>query len=415
MASPSFDENPLKIVLDRKPPRFCEDGSSITESYLHQQRLSSIRVRELLAEIRTRQIKRIDGPVHWAVMRDGYAKGHGLRAVIGIPTRGCSYARSVWGGCSVCGHVASTLWDDQITSAAMLEDFTKSLSEVAMFRPPILCLYTSGSFLDDTEIDRDTRARVLQRVATFGWVKEIFLESLPQFVTEEALRLLRSVLPCVKFTIGMGLDSSHDYVRRVCFQRHISDAAYLQAVHHCRNHNVDTTAYLVHKHPFLTLAEAVSDTAQSILDAVGMGFTSISIEPVALQSGTLQNHLAKRNLFEVPSVWSVASAVSLASQRLNDKFLLSRVYLGGQVFTPLPDSSLRACQDCVSNILHEMPQLPRSFFDGLPMTIHSVHCGASRVIDPLPVDPAIVAERIAALLDSMEVDHRLLEAHETTL
>ena len=62
-------------------------------------------IRQILTNIRRRVGKTDDGPKHWMVIGDNLFRS-AKRAIIGIPTRGCSYARTSTGGCAVCGHSA---------------------------------------------------------------------------------------------------------------------------------------------------------------------------------------------------------------------------------------------------------------------------------------------------------------------
>jgi radical SAM enzyme (TIGR01210 family) len=268
----------------------------------------------------------------------------------------------------VCGHSASTLWNPKIQGNAILDDFCRSLIEISEFRPATLCLYTSGSFLDDGEIPWSVCATILAEVAALGWVKTVCIESLPHFVTPQRLDVLRKEFPSLSFSIAMGVDSIDRFVRYFCFQRTTPLSRYETAIQHCRDRGIETVAYVVHKPPFLTVEESVADTALSIQGAFDLGFSFVSIEPVTLQAGTLQSLLRTSNLYDLPNIWSIASVLAaFASIDKAEVQNLQRVRLGGQVFTPLPNTVMTCCKDCLALIHSRLSFLPRDFFGELAL------------------------------------------------
>lgn len=371
----------------------------------HRLTAVSAQVREVLANLRSKQPKVDDGPIHCALLSD--LEDGSLRGIIGIPARGCSYARTAWGGCAICGHSSSTLWKSSVSDDSIIADVRGSLEQLSDARPPVLCLYNSGSFFDDSDLPSRVRLSLLDQIARLPWVTQIVVESLPQFITPAVLSEAMAHLRTISLSIGMGLDSADQFLRSLCFQRHIKDEAYVYAAALCRARGVHTTAYVVHGPPFLTAEEAVVDTSRSIHGALTvLGFDSVSIEPVALQAGTLQHLLRAKGHYERPTFWSLVSAlyhyVRLAGV---ENAASSDLRVGGQVFTPLPIASLRCCSNCLGRSAADLLPLHPKIFRGVPLTSrHSTSCGSPGLTHSAPYDPDRLLRKIESLLgDCLDV------------
>lgn len=355
---------------------------------------TSRHIQAFLAATRRSALKVDDGDRHWAFASDPL--GGAMRGIIGLPTLGCSYARTAWGGCAICGHHASLLWDAGLSVPQIVEDARLSLAALDAIRPARLCLYTSGSFLDDKELPATARAAILADVRRRDWIRTVSIESLPQYVTGGALRHLRAALGDRTISIGIGVDSSDAFTRSLCFQRHISERLYLRAIETCRAAQVETIGYIVHQPPFLTEREAVFDTARSIGALVAWGFDRVSIEPAALQAGTLQSRLHAAGAYAPPSFWAVVSAVNAAACSAPTA-LQGRLLLGGEVFTPLPTRTLRGCASCKQEAGAELGPLSPLFADVAGGT-HGPDCGDG-LIDGQAIDPEALAARVERILE----------------
>ena len=312
------------------------------------------RIQAVLEKHRKNTLKIDDGPHRYAYVTGDATRSIVARGIIGIPTRGCSYARSSWMGCAVCGHNASSLWKAGISDSEVLDEFEKSITALGAKQPSELCLYTSGSFLDSTELPEAVRSQIISRVAKLGWVKSIVVESMPQFVQYDALKGINGALQGKQLTISMGLDSSNDLVRSVCFQRHITGERYRTAVAICRDLSIRSVAYLVHGVPFLAIQESIYDTATSIRDALeSFGFDSVSVEPVAMQAGTIQElaKLINPNCLS-PNFWSLTASLDAfaALSSMAPSEWAEKIVIGGQFFTPLPVDTVKACIRCLDSV-----------------------------------------------------------------
>lgn len=371
------------------------------------QNAASARLRRLLEGYRKESEAVDNGPCHWAIFEEKVlhnSRGN-LRGIIGIPTRGCSYARTKWKGCSVCGHSCSTLWNPEIEHSAIISDVFQSMQKLAKYNPPVVCLYTSGSFLDDAELPSHTRNSILSQIASFPWVRTVIIESLPRYVKEDTLKEVLSILNCHSLSIGMGLDSSNDFIRQFCLQRHMSIQQYADAVNTCLRLGVETIAYIVHQPPLLSQWEAIVDTTASIADAFRLGFNYVSVEPTALQAGTLQNLLLEYGFYKAPTLWSVVRVMQEYANNYGTSANFEKIRLGGQVFTPIPQKTLAGCHDCLSQARSQLPMILSHLFSAIPVVaLHGESCGEPlRELSPETlIDPVAIIERTSQILTFIE-------------
>ena len=358
---------------------------------------ASNQLSELLAEYRSLAHKQDDGFRHWAIYEDSLAGTIQSRAVIGVPTRGCSFAMNKSKGCSVCGHACSSLWSPTVDMEDAYADFLSSFHALEPMHPPVLSIYTSGSFLDTRELPKRLRNLILSKVAEANWVRQIYFESLPQFVDEATLSEIQSIVGDRDISIGMGLDSADEQVRHMCFLRRIPTTLFRNAVLLCKRFGINTVAYIVHMPPFLSEEESVFDTANSIKNALAMHFDKVSIEPTALQTGSLQTLLARVGLYTPPTFWSVVSAIEAARELIGGE-LESTINLGGQVFTPLPESVLTACKHCIHTAQEKNEHLYLRLFRGLNVTEHGSHCGRLRITPPKAVETSMLPAKISQVV-----------------
>ena len=148
--------------------------------------------------------------VHWEEdhrLRSGAAKA----IVFILPTRGCSWALSNSGGCSICGY----LYDNP-----QHPDFEKIVKSIrGAFKGKIqkdekysIKLFTSGSFLDKKEIPIEFQVEILKEMAIYNQIEEIVIESRPEYIRSNTLEILSEVINISKLEIAIGLESSNNEI-----------------------------------------------------------------------------------------------------------------------------------------------------------------------------------------------------------
>ncbi len=218
--------------------------------------------------------------------------------VVILRTTGCSHFRS--GGCSMCGYNIESRGD--IGPADITKQIERAVGELGPVR--FLKVYTSGSFLDATEIGVDPRDRLLRHCSENG-VRLLF-ESRPEFVTEETLNDVLAIHDRIE--LALGLESANEAVLKHSINKGFSFADYQRAADMVHSHGADVRTYVLLKPPFLSESEAIADSIATMRVAAATSET-LSLNPVNVQKGTLVEKLWKTWAYRPPWLWSVLEVV----------------------------------------------------------------------------------------------------------
>jgi len=220
--------------------------------------------------------------------------------VVLLPTRGCGWA--LRGGCSMCGYIydAGGFGVDELSK--LFEKAVKELGELEYLK-----LFTSGSFFDPAEVPERLMREVARQVNAMS-LEQLQVESRPEFISEEALSLAGELFN-PRLELGIGLESSSDIIRERCINKGFTFEDYRRAVSNALSSDVEVKTYLLLKPPFLLEREAVEDVVRSARAAAEAGSAKISINPVAVQRGTLVEALWKSGDYRPPWLWSLLEAL----------------------------------------------------------------------------------------------------------
>jgi radical SAM enzyme (TIGR01210 family) len=216
--------------------------------------------------------------------------------VLILRTRGCYWADVK--GCSMCGYARDTLG-----RSATPDELERQLaSALERYRgEPYVKVYSSGSFLDDREVDAESRRRI---VAAFSGRAERFLfETLPEFVQPSSLGPLVDAFDG-DLEVAQGLESANPEVLKRFVNKGSSPAEYFDAAGRVRELGALAKAYLLLKPPYLTESESMRDVIASIAEAAPR-FDAISVNPVHIQGGTVVEWLFRRGRYRPPWLWSL--------------------------------------------------------------------------------------------------------------
>jgi radical SAM enzyme (TIGR01210 family) len=244
-----------------------------------------------------------------------------VRAFVAIlRTRGCYWADTK--GCSMCGYAKDTLG-----RSATPEELTHQLDQVlARYRgEPYVKFYTSGSFLDDREVDPESRRRIVS--AFQGRARRLLFETLPEFVQEPAIGPLREAFGG-ELEVALGLESTQPEVLSRFINKGAPPSEYLEAADRVRRYGAHPKAYLLLKPPYLTEAESVHDVVTSVGVAASR-FDAISVNPVHIQNGTVVEWLFRRGRYRPPWLWSLVEAMQAGAARRGDSRLVTFPTAGG--------------------------------------------------------------------------------------
>ncbi|HXW67690.1 MAG TPA: archaeosine biosynthesis radical SAM protein RaSEA [Thermoplasmata archaeon] len=241
--------------------------------------------------------------------------------VVILRTRGCYWADQK--GCSMCGYAKDTLG----RSASAEELAEQTARALARYRDePYVKVYTSGSFLDDREVDPESRRRFVSAFA--GRARRLLFETLPEFATPEALAPLRASFSG-ELEVALGLETTDPTVLGHYVHKNAPPSEYLAAADRVRALGLRAKAYLLLKPPYLTEQEAIDDVVASV-GVAARHFDALSINPVHIQGGTVVEWLYHRARYRPPWLWSLVAALRAGARRREAARLVSFPTAGGR-------------------------------------------------------------------------------------
>jgi archaeosine synthase beta-subunit len=256
--------------------------------------------------------------------------------VLILRTRGCYWADLK--GCSMCGYSKDTL-GRSATPEELAEQLARAL---ARYRDePYVKVYTSGSFLDDREVDPASRLALVS--AFSGRARRLLFETLPEFVRPETIEPLRDAFGG-ETEVALGLESTDPTVLGRFVNKGSPPAEYLDAGDRLRELRVRSKAYLLLKPPYLTESEAAQDVLRSIREAAPH-FDALSVNPVHIQNGTVVEWLYHRGRYRPPWLWSLVDVLREGSATRERARLVSFPTAGGLARGP------HNCGSCDARVL----------------------------------------------------------------
>ena len=219
--------------------------------------------------------------------------------VVILKTRGCTWALA--GGCTMCGYANDSAWT-KVSEEQLVAQFEKAWKRYQ--GEELVKIYTSGSFLDRFEVMPGAQTAILSLIGQGP--KKVAFESLPGFVTDEALAPLDGL--CQKLEVGIGVESVNLRVLRDSVNKGHAFEAFPAAAAACQRHGVSVKAYLMCKPPFLKESDALVDSTATIIAAAPHS-NMVSLNPTNVQSNTLVDALFKRGSYRPPWLWTIIQSL----------------------------------------------------------------------------------------------------------
>lgn len=224
-----------------------------------------------------------------------------------IPTKGCSWALSESGGCSVCGYVNDSSRSHPIPSNRILDRIEQLLNRNYQKKPIILKIFNSGSFFDEEDVPQNLRLSIVKLLKENERIRKLAVESRPQYILNNvnAIEQLKNQIDPIFLEIGIGLESSNNAVLRDCLNKGVFVEDYEKSVQKLQSSGIRIKSYIFIKPPFLTELEAINDAIKTAQDAFKIGTDIISLNPCNIQNGTLIHHLYRKDSYQPPWLWSI--------------------------------------------------------------------------------------------------------------
>jgi radical SAM enzyme (TIGR01210 family) len=214
--------------------------------------------------------------------------------VVILRTTGCAHWHA--GGCSMCGYNAESAEIIQPSDISMqFERVTERFEGISMLK-----VYTSGSFLDESEIAPEVAEKVLRFAKDSG--VRLLLESRPEFVTEKKLGAMLGIYEDIE--VAIGLESANDRILKYSINKGFTLKDYERAASVLNRLRIPLRTYVLLKPPFLTEAEAMEDAISTVRLASEHSET-VSLNPVNVQKGTPVERLWRQWAYRPPWLWTV--------------------------------------------------------------------------------------------------------------
>ncbi|MGI0155822.1 MAG: archaeosine biosynthesis radical SAM protein RaSEA, partial [Thermoplasmata archaeon] len=244
---------------------------------------------------------------------------------------------------------------------------------------PYVKVYTSGSFLDDREVDPGSRRRLVS--AFSGRARRLLFETLPEFATAESLTPLKQSF-AGETEVALGLETTDPTVLARYVHKNAPPSEYLAAADRVRALGLRAKAYLLLKPPYLTEDESIDDVVRSV-EGAAPHFDALSVNPVHIQNGTVVEWLYRRGRYRPPWLWSVVEVLARGSTRRATARLVSFPTAGGLARGP------HNCGECDARVLAAIEEASLSQEFG-PLEDLDCACRArwrsSRALEPLGVE-----------------------------
>ena len=265
--------------------------------------------------------------VHW-VEDHRLRSGAGKALVFILPTRGCSWALSKSGGCSICGYIYDN--PQQPDFDIMLESFQKILEDTIESEWEYsLKLFTSGSFLDKKELPLEIQKKILKESSKYDQIKEIVLESRPEYVTDAVLQNIAENTEISKIEIAIGLESANDDILQNSINKGFFWDDFVKAAEKTREKGAKIKAYLLFKPPFLSEYDSIQDILESVSKIVELGVDTVSINAISIHRGTFLSQLFEKQMYRTPWLWSLLHLCREIKEQYPDLRLICDIVAGG--------------------------------------------------------------------------------------
>jgi len=271
----------------------------------------------------------LNKPVAFWIKEDRLINEIGKEFTIILRTKGCNWALSDSGGCSMCGYVQDASIE-QVQPEQLINQFDyafqRKIEEIQNDDSNyIIKLFNSGSFFDDNEVMPSVRIHIYKKINETKKFKELVVESRTEYISAEKLVEMNNHLIDKYIEIGIGLETTDDYIRNNYINKGFLFKQFQDALKLCKENNIGVKAYLLFKPPFLSEQAAIDDCSKSIQTLIQMGVNSISINPVNIQKGSLTENLWYRKRYRSPWYYSLFSCLkrSISQEDLKTTRILS--------------------------------------------------------------------------------------------
>lgn len=299
----------------------------------------------------------------------------------------------------MCGHYPGTTQGVSLLPRDFVHQFKREMDRYRDRPIPVLCLYNSGSVLNEEEIPGEALSGILNEISRRNDIQKVVFESRPEYCTEEKIRRIQERLGSREMEVAMGLESSNDTLLALTLNKGFTADEFRRRVHEIGRY-VSFRLYVLLKGPFLTEAEAVDDAVVSIRFAQTLSPREIHLEPATLQKHTLLHQLAQAGLYKLPWLWSIHEVL----RRVGEE---TRVYVSPFSHMPRPLRIPANCPACTERVRHQLIHHYNRTFDLASVQQDDCDCRGRWKTEMAQHDSRPLAERVEQGLEVLLRDSPL--------
>ncbi len=238
-----------------------------------------------------------------------------------LRTVGCQ-----WRKCTMCRY-----WHESadVTQADILTQLERGL-RTSPEEDFILKIFTSGSFLDEREISRETRKEIARMVKKKEKIKKLIVETRPEFINDEKIGDLNIV---EHLELAIGLETADDFIRSKYINKGFSFEDYKTAAEVVNESGATVKTYLLLKPPFISEKRAIEDVIKSAA-LVAFYSSTISLNLCNVQKYTPLEDLWKKGYYRPPWLWSAVEAIKEIKRRNANVVVMSDPVGAGHIRGP---------------------------------------------------------------------------------
>lgn len=292
------------------------------------------------------------------------------RLTLELPGRGCSWSKKS-GGCTMCGfsrklEAINREWHLSASDLTALYEIAVLLTKPK--KPELLCVFNGGSFLNEDEIPPETQLAIAKRVERHPTLKQLFIESRPEFITKERVLLVRDALDGKRLEVGIGLEAVTDRVREEYIRKGFSLSEYEKSVRLLQSFGAHVFTYVFLKPLHLSEKEAIEEAVKTTRYAFSTGSDEVSLSCAFVQEGTSMAEAYRRGEFKPPWLWSIIEVVRQTAH-------LGSVRIGSFSDNPPPIAAPRNCTLCSAKVMRAIEEYNLSRDVNI---FNSLHCSCQR-------------------------------------
>ncbi|OQD59610.1 hypothetical protein MBBAR_1c00040 [Methanobrevibacter arboriphilus JCM 13429 = DSM 1125] len=258
-------------------------------------------------------------------------RGSGKSLFVIVPTPGCSWALGDSGGCTMCSYISDCTLepiDDELIIQLFKKELDKHLDDIktdGKTMPIAIKIFVSGSFLNPQEISKEVRCEILETISKIDEIKEVIVESRPEYVKKEAIEEIFPIIGDRLFEVSIGLESQNEFIREEKINKGFSKEDFEKAVNimakidndEDNDYKAKSKAYIFIKPILTSEKEAIDEAIQTAYYAESVGVSRVSFCPATIHKGTIIERFWRKGSYQPPWIWSVIEVINETRKNLN--------------------------------------------------------------------------------------------------